>query len=97
MKIKSVDTNLIDLRNAVRRYASKNYFSDGWDILADHLDDHEIIEIIIEADAKTHEQAIEACLDFVRRQNAKRLVKIIEAKIDDIKTDLEEWSNIIDQ
>ena len=68
-----LDYDLIQLRNAVRRYALKNYYSDGWDILADHYDDGDIYELISDADAQTPEQAIQACLASVKRRNAERV------------------------
>lgn len=72
------DYDLIQLRNAVRRYALKNYYSDGWDILADHYDDGDIYELISDADAQTPLQAIEACRASVQRHNAKRRALIKE-------------------
>ena len=64
------DYDLIQLRNAVRRYAFKNYYSDGWDILTDHYDDGDIYELISDADAQTPDQAIKACLVAVKRDKA---------------------------
>ena len=72
------DYDLIQLRNAVRRYALKNYYSDGWDILADHYDDGDIYELISDADAETPAQAIQACLASVKRDNSARLALIKE-------------------
>jgi len=64
------DYDLIQLRNAVRRYAFKNYYSDGWDILTDHYDDGDIYELISDADAQTPDEAIKACLVAVKRDKA---------------------------
>ena len=64
--------DLIQLRNAVRRYAFKNYYSDGWDILTDHYDDGDIYELISDADAQTPDEAIKACLASVKRDDAAR-------------------------
>ena len=67
-----LDYDLIQLRNAVRRYALKNYYSDGWDILADHYDDGDIYKLISDPDPQTPAQAIKACLASVKRDDAAR-------------------------
>jgi len=56
----------IDLVDAVKGHAVRNYEKDGWDYIVECYGDGEIGEIIRAANATTREEAIKAVGDYIK-------------------------------
>lgn len=57
---------------AVKKYAQKNYETDGWDYVVEAFEDSEIADEIRKAGAKTDVQAIKVIHEIVKLHDDQR-------------------------
>jgi hypothetical protein len=68
-----------ELVKAVKDHATKNYETDGWDVVVEAFEDSEIADEIRKAGARTSEDAIKVLGEIVKLHDEQR--KDVQAEI----------------